>query len=445
MTIETVQGTNLSYYLISFDENSHERTDDPNAPGGYLSSVVLDVLSRTPITDVFLMSHGWKADIREATEQYNKWVAAMAGCTADLQKIRKIRPDFRALLVGLHWPSLPFGEEDYASDQVSFNVADTEVLTEQMISRAAASVANSVRARKALETIFLAAARSIQPPHLPIEVVEAYLALNNEAGLGTTGPGGIPGDDREPFDPEQAYQNAVQDQVGVVSFGQSGFGGLLAPLQQLSFWKMKKRALQFGETGARTILRNLQREVGSDRNVRFHLMGHSFGCIVVSAALTTLCGDESTKPVESLFLVQGAMSLWSFCADIPVVPGISGYFHSIPRNRKVAGAIVTTQSEHDYALGRLYPLAAGINRQIAFAPDELPKYGAIGSFGAHGPGIDSRFLKMLPSNENYIFEKGRIHNLESSEFICEGRGLSGAHSDIAKPEVAHAFWSALMA
>jgi len=38
--------------------------------------------------------------------------------------------------------------------------------------------------------------------------------------------------------------------------------------------------------------------------------------------------------------------------------GISGYFHSILSDRKVAGPIVTTQSEYDYALGRLYPLAA---------------------------------------------------------------------------------------
>jgi len=117
----------------------------------------------------------------------------MVNCTADRQKIRNIRPDFRALLVGLHWPSLPFGEEDYTSGQVSFDVADTEKFTEQMITRAAASVADSVRARRALKTIFLAAARSIQAPHLPIEVVEAYLALNNEAGLGTAGPGGIRG------------------------------------------------------------------------------------------------------------------------------------------------------------------------------------------------------------------------------------------------------------
>ena len=36
------------------------------------------------------------------------------------------------------------------------------------------------------------------------------------------------------------------------------------------------------------------------------------------------------------------------------------------------------------------------------------------------------------------------YNLKSSAFISEGGGVSGAHSDIAKPEVAHVFWAAVM-
>jgi hypothetical protein len=32
--------------------------------------------------------------------------------------------------------------------------------------------------------------------------------------------------------------------------------------------------------------------------------------------------------------------------------------------------------------------------------------------------------------------------LESSEFICKGGGVTGAHSDISGPEVANAIWQA---
>ena len=85
-------------------------------------------------------------------------------------------------------------------------------------------------------------------------------------------------------------------------------------------------------------------------------------------------------------MAPGALSLWAYCSDIPVAKGKSGYFHSIISGYKVSGRIVTTQSEHDTAVGRLYPLTAGLKRQVTFAPGAPPKYGALGSFGIRGPG-----------------------------------------------------------
>ena len=442
MTINQVHGAGLNYYLIAFTENGDERDDDPDAPNGRLSELALDVLEREPITDVFLMSHGWKGDIPAAEEQYQRWITAMSQCSQDMQRVRQERPGFKPLLIGLHWPSLPFGEEDFAVSMPAFDSPDQDPI-KIMIDHAAATIVDTPRARQALQVIFTAAAQDIQPDKLPENVVKAYKVLNEETGLDSNGASGAPGDDREDFDPERTYQNALQDEA--VSFGMPGFGGLLAPLQQLSFWKMKKRACQFGERGAAKLLHDLQKKVGSERDVRFHLMGHSLGSIVVSAAVAGTGQGNPPAPVHSLFLVQGALSLWSYCSDIPFAPGTPGYFHAVVRDKKVTGPIVTTQSEHDGAVGRVYPLAAGIKRQIDYAPGELPKYGAIGAFGTHGPGIDAQFLAMLPADEDYHFSNGNIYNLNGSEFICEGSGISGAHSDIAKPEVAHAFWSAVVA
>jgi hypothetical protein len=50
---------------------------------------------------------------------------------------------------------------------------------------------------------------------------------------------------------------------------------------------------------------------------------------------------------------------------------------------------------------------------------------------------------MLPPESVYGFRGGRVYNLDASGFINEGSGASGAHSDIAKPAVAHAFWQAI--
>ncbi len=186
-----------------------------------------------------------------------------------------------------------------------------------------------------------------------------------------------PGADREPFDPERATRQARRTRP--LSFGGSICGGLLAPLRTLSFWKMKDRARQFGEAAAHRLLGDLRYAAGG-RGVRFHLMGHSFGCIVASAMRGRAGGGRRLpRPVDSLVLVQGALSLWSYCSDIPAAPGPAGYFRRI-----VDGAPCPRADRHD-AVGVRHgrrplvsagpPASAG---QVAFAPSELPRYGAVG-------------------------------------------------------------------
>ena len=162
----------------------------------------------------------------------------------------------------------------------------------------------------------------------------------------------------------------------------------MRPLRVLSFWKMKDRGRRFGETGGRSLLDELQRV--TSETVRFHLMGHSFGCIVVSAMLAGPGGRALARPVHSAALLQGAFSLWSYCSDIPVARGRPGYFHSVVEGGRVAGPIITSQSTFDTAVGRFYPLGAGAARQVDFAPGQLPKYGAVGAFGLRGPGPPDR-------------------------------------------------------
>jgi hypothetical protein len=75
------------------------------------------------------------------------------------------------------------------------------------------------------------------------------------------------------------------------------------------------------------------------------------------------------------------------------------------------------------------------------APEDYPPYGGLGSYGIRGvKGVEDS--AMLPLTSSYGFAGGRIYNLEASDVIKNGSGASGAHSDIAHPEVAHAFWEA---
>jgi hypothetical protein len=273
-------------------------------------------------------------------------------------------------------------------------------------------------------------------------VVAAYRRLNLEADLGIGGAGAGPGGDRSGFDPEAVYQALRED---APSFGLFGLGGIFGVLRTLSFWRMKDRARRFGETAGATLLARMMQ--AAPRDLRFHLTGHSFGCIVMSATLAGPRGrGHVARPVASLALIQGALSIWSYCDDIPAVPGQPGYFHRVLADRRVSGPVLATQSVFDSATGKWYPLGAGVARQVAFAaPGELPKFGALGSHGIRGPGTNATDVSILPATGDYRFEPGKVYNLECSEVVKTGTGRGGAHCDICHPEVAHAVWQAALA
>jgi hypothetical protein len=437
MSIEPIPGTNLSYELICFDSSGRERIE----PEGLASDRAERVVGSGDVTDVFLFSHGWMGDIPAAKAQYDAWTAAMAGCEADIARMNEARGGkFAPYLIGLHWPSLPWGDELVAGEEVaSFatpGAADVDP-ADAIIDDYASKIADTPAARAALRTIVDWSMDNTLARDLPPEIVAAYATLDAESGLGSEGEGGGPSSDREPFDP-QAVVREADDQS--VSFAIPGIGLLLAPLRTMSFWKMKDRARQFGATAGADLLARLQR---ASTTTRFHLMGHSFGCIVVSSILAGRDGNgDPIRPVESAMLAQGALSLWSFCDDIPTAQGKAGYFRSAV-NGRVKGPILTTQSELDYAVGRYYPLAAGVAGQVVFSvPAALPRYGAVGSFGIQG--LDDRAVDVTihGTDHDYGFRPGMIYNIECSDVIKKLSGSGGAHCDIAHPEVAHAVWEA---
>ncbi len=295
MPIEEVSGTGLSCHLVTFDAGGRERVE----PDGELASHrALTVLAGEPVTDVFLFSHGWQGDVPAARMQYDAWIRAMADCKADVERMDEARGGaFRPLLIGLHWPSLPFGDEELsgggaASFAAPAGAAAVEV--EAMVDAYAARIADTPAAREALRVIIERAIDDVAPDELPREVADACTLLDRESGMGSAGEGAQPGADREPFDPERVYR-AVQEEEAV-SFGSIGLGGLLALPRTLSFWKMKDRARRFGEGEGHTLLNDLQR--AAQPSLRFHVMGHSFGCIVASAMLAGPGGRGSLRPPD---------------------------------------------------------------------------------------------------------------------------------------------------
>jgi hypothetical protein len=421
--------------LVAFDKAGVER---PETPGPY-SRELTALLAQKPVTDVFLLSHGWMGDVPAARRQYGAWVTAMAGCPDDEADARGRPGGFHPVVVGVHWPSKAWADEDLSP--ASFTVpgaADAAQGGEQLVGATAAAVGDSPAVRDAVRAIVRAALEDPIPATLPAEVEEAYRLLDAAADLGAEGEGAPPGDDRAPFDPETVYQAMLLEELS--SFGGTSLGGLLAPLRVLTFWHMKRRARDVGARGVAALLTALQTAAP---NARFHLMGHSFGCIVVSSALASM--GEGRRPIATLNLVQGAMSLWSFCSAIPSAPGRSGYFRRVLVDGLVEGPVVVTMSVHDRAVRTFYPLGAGARGQVDYAPEDLPIYGGIGTFGVRGPGVKVADDQLHPVTEAYDFRAGHVYNLRADDVIRDGAGVMGAHSDITKPPVAHAVWQAALA
>ena len=436
MPYRTIPNSSTRYALIAFDGNGSERSDDSDGVTGRFSARILDdVSSDVTITDVFLFSHGWMGDIPAAIDQYDHWIGAMEARAAEKDRMVRLRPNFKPLRVGVHWPSKPWGDEEFGAAAFALPTMHDPV------NLYLARLGDRPGLREAVTTVMQEAARHPDAERLSSIAEKAYRDINNlMVELGASGAGAAPGSDREPFDPQSYFDAARQE----ASFGlSSSLGGVLAPLRQLSFWKMKQRALQVGEGGLHSFLADLQ-QATSGRDLRFHLMGHSFGSIVVSAMLCGPSSGAGATNAASVALVQGALSLWSYCSSIPVAAGQRGYFVDLLERKKVTGPILTTRSVFDTANGRFYPLGAGIANQISFAPGDFPRYGALGSFGAQGLVPAAAETSMRKVTEDYNFASGQVYNIDASEFVRAGSGPAGAHNDISGPEVAHAIWQAAL-
>jgi hypothetical protein len=442
MVLRRIPDSDQSYHLLEFDKHGAERPDETGRLG---SEAALEALTApgAAVTDVFLLSHGWQGDYSDALGQYDSWLRA-----ANVD-----RPDdpIRPLVLGLHWPSKAWSDRPLQSGPgglLGDDAPEDAQSVQEAVDEIAGNLADTDEARAALTTI-LEYAASLDPDAdatsgdtLPAEVADAYRRLAAEAGVRSDDDPLLSGE----WDPEPAFAEAAEH-GGDGEDGLLGEGfwsklreAVLTPLRQLTFWTMKDRARVFGETGGSALLREIQR---SARNVRVHVMGHSFGTIVVSATVRGPGERPSPplRPVESMFLVQGAVSLWAFSPDVPdSVGGGRGYFADLLRPEFVAGPIVATRSKWDYAVGKYYPLAVRMARQYLLG--ETPKYGGIGTFGIQGAGASELPSLGAGARPDGGFAQGKVFNLDASGIITRLQGPAGAHADIAHPQLGRLAWAA---
>lgn len=437
---ERTEADRAPYHFVALDSEGRERLGPDGEPA---SSHAAASLAGGDFTDVFLFSHGWLNDVEVARRSYGRWLESMTRSRPS-ERLARVRSGFRPLLVGVHWPSKPWGNERLDGPGAQGPVPADPDPTDGL-----AWLAETPDSEAALQAILKIAQRPV-PVDLrdpPFELLDACHRLADEVLGPPAGPAEAPPDvDREPIDPALILRGAASTLHGA-SFGGRLSGDtarnvVLAFPRLLSFWKMKARGLKVGKAGAADVLRMLCDRAGPD--VRFHLAGHSFGTIVVSAMVQ---GTAPGRPIHSLALIQGALSLWSYADEIPGRSGQSGRFLSIVRDGLVAGPIITTNSQFDYAVNWPYTLGARLGRQVDFAGARYPLYGAIGRHGLRGRNVKARDASMMQDGQAGGLEHGRVHNLNATQFISErvrGDPFIGAHNNISHPAVAATVWAAAL-
>jgi hypothetical protein len=210
---------------------------------------------------------------------------------------------------------------------------------------------------------------------------------------------------------------------------------ILNKLEATSFYTMEKRADTIGDHGLYAIIRMaVEANQTAASPLRFHFLGHSFGCKVVCAALQAVADDEIkgvTKALDiNVVLIQAA-----FENDAMEV---GEQYESVPSD-KFNVRMLVTRSDLDYALQKQFKLAKMINI-FAKNKDRV-------ALGASGPTdeVKTRFggcyeLAITPGFTHGDFQpKGKrlacaditpLHQANEDSGAYKGDNFGGHHSDI---------------
>jgi hypothetical protein len=335
------------------------------------------VLLPEGVTDAIVISHGWNNNDDQARDLYCRL----------FQNFAAAAPPDNLVIIGVLWPSKRFGNtglddlKEVFADPGAHRTLDTlKALFPDLADKSSARRAFADGLRSLLDP----AAANDEDASCPFFAHDGNELMKN---LSLSG-----------------IQSAAVDLLNFTTY-----------------FEMKTRAGNVGKLGLAALLESLPAGVE-----RIHLVGHSFGGRLVTSA----AANSSTGRIFSLALLQAAFSHNGFSKEK------GGFFRSIVDRRRIHGPILITHTVNDKAVGIAYPLASRISGdRTAALGDRNDKYGGIGRNGAlfmePGESIDTN---LLPSSALYQFCPGRIHNLESSNFIR-------SHGDITGPEVAHALLS----
>jgi hypothetical protein len=415
--------------------------DEAGAPAeGGAAAHIMNLVREADAADLVVLSHGWKNERPDAERLYSElWGNAVAALT-------RIPPE-RIVVCGVLWPATRYrtamdqgvvGVPDggaAASGQGAGPVRDlTETELEQSLQDYADLLGPSAQeviasAREAERGISGARARALVGAANRLTVIDgadAELAADARpfarieesqmmvAGLAAPpsrdvvkGVGGAQGLGRE------AGQVQAGPRAAVARF-----------LNQLTYFEMKRRAGTVGEGLASSVLGRLDPD---GRALRLHLVGHSFGARLVTAAAAALPRDV---PVElfSLTLLQGAFSHNALAGSF--APGLKGAFPGVVG--RPTGPIAMTHTHNDLACTLAYALASRLSWDKTSAiGDAADVFGAMGTNGAQH--LDAGLVEDHPTDE-FKPVRGKVNRFLADDYVVR-TDAADAHNNVANATV----------
>jgi hypothetical protein len=406
--------TPLSPNYVAFDEN-----------GAFVDRLGFDALlvssaSQASPTDVFVFSHGWKNNLADASQTYTAVIAQM---TAVADATPGLRPDpYRPLALGVVWPSKAWNEATQSAFE-SGSAAAADSPTSSM----AEAVYDALSPERATAAGFrhdvLRMQQFLLKDRLAGAEREEFRALLRRHADRPTLP-----EDESIFEPEAPA-------AGLEGITTGDFSARDV-FRNFTYWQMKKRAGIVGQVGVRALVAAVH---GSLPTTRVHLIGHSFGCKVVLAAVAG-SGVALARPVQTIVLLQGAVSFEALVDKVSETNSPGGYHAALDADR-LDGPLVATFSKLDQACGEAYPLASRFARQVGELESLLDRYRALGAVGARGvlDELDHR-MAMQDTGGTYSFTGRGVWSVDGG---TPPAAFITGHSDIRTPQVAWLIWSAV--
>jgi hypothetical protein len=435
------------YVELEMDANG-KPTDAAQLPA------LIDALKTNKTTDLFLISHGWNNDEKDAHTLYQQLFTNIKA------QEKNVDVSGRTIAVaGVIWPSKKFDAAEDAPNAASLGTGHARLLGQiETLEAFLASGADAAKHKKDLEHAKTLIPKLENDSAARREFGEIILArlpksVGEEGGwhisqkvgsdmnaddsllkqLGSPPPkvaqsgGGATSMGHKPPPSGTTFQGAA----GLGDFLKGVTAGASNLLNYVTYYQMKDRAGVVGRGGVNQAIQRLRAEVPA---VRIHLVGHSFGCRVVTAAVT---GDAKAPQgfVNSLSLLQAAFSHYSFSAKFDD-GNKPGFFRNLITESRVSGPIIITHTRADKAVGVAYAVASRAIRQIASAlGDKNDPYGGLGSNGAQKT-TEARegTLPKAGAPFDQPLAKGTMTNLLAD-------GLITSHGDVTNPNAAYAVLS----